>query len=299
MTVIKKIISVLLSFSLMLLTIAICLLSILPTFITPSTYLQAMEQAKVYQSIQENIQNGLDDIMLFNNIDRQTLREFISVEEVKEVVIGDVYALLAWLEGSSQKIEALDLSSYETRFDERMAAFFSENQYYLDEAAKADVELMKQDAMQIMKGNLRLLDFDQITNMSELQQVMKSLEALNFKSLAAGLVGLVMLIVGLQVLLSPRSRRQQKRKKYEIGLLYSGYGIVAGGLFIFIVFFSGIQSGFYHHIAIQVSYLRESISYLIAHTFKTLSILGLLSAGIGFMFMIPYWQRLYKKCMAS
>ena len=299
MTVIKKIISVLLSFSLMLLTIAICLLSILPTFITPSTYLQAMEQAKVYQSIQENIQNGLDDIMLFNNIDRQTLREFISVEEVKEVVIGDVYALLAWLEGSNQKIEALDLSSYETRFDERMAAFFSENQYYLDDAAKAEVELMKQDAMQIMKGNLRLLDFDQITNMSELQQVMKSLEALNFKSLAAGLVGLVILIVSLQVLLSPRSRRQQKRKKYEIGLLYSGYGIVAGGLFIFIIFFSGVQSGFYHHIAIQVSYLRESISYLIAHTFKTLSILGLLSAGIGFMFMIPYWQRLYKKCMAS
>ena len=156
---------------------------------------------------------------------------------------------------------------------------------------------MKQDAMQIMKGNLRLLDFDQITNMSELQQVMKSLEALSFKSLAAGLVGLVILIVGLQVLLSPRSRRQQKRKKYEIGLLYSGYGIVAGGLFIFIVFFSGVQSGFYHHIAIQVSYLRESISYLIAHTFKTLSILGLLSAGIGLMLMIPYWQRLYKKCM--
>ena len=298
MTVIKKIISVLLSFSLMLLTIAICLLSILPTFITPSTYLQAMEQAKVYQSIQENIQNGLDDIMLFNNIDRHTLREFITVEEVKEVVIGDVYALLAWLEGDNQKVEALDLSSYETRFDDRLATFFSENQYYLDEAAKADVELMKQDAMQIMKGNLRLLDFDQITNMSELQQVMKSLEALNFKSLAAGLVGLVILIVGLQVLLSPRSRRQQKRKKYEIGLLYSGYGIVAGGLFIFIVFFSGVQSGFYHHIAIQVSYLRESISYLIAHTFKTLSILGLLSAGIGLMLMIPYWHRLYKKCLA-
>ena len=116
--------------------------------------------------------------------------------------------------------------------------------------------------------------------------------------LAGGLVGVATLIVGLQVLLSPRSRRQKKRKKYDIGLLYSGYGIVAGGLFIFIIFFSGVQSGFYHHIAIQVSYLRESISYLIAHTFKTLSILGLLSAGIGFMFMIPYWHRLYKRCLA-
>lgn len=38
--------------------------------------------------------------MLFNNIDRQTMREFIPVEEVKEVVIGDVYVLLAWLEVS-------------------------------------------------------------------------------------------------------------------------------------------------------------------------------------------------------
>ena len=197
MTVIKKIISVLLSFSLMLLTIAICLLSILPTFITPSTYLQAMEQAKVYQSIQENIQNGLDDIMLFNNIDRQTLREFITVEEVKEVVIGDVYALLAWLEGGNQKIEALDLSSYETRFDERLATFFSENQYYLDEAAKADVELMKQDAMQIIKGNLRLLDFDQITGMSALQQVTQLIGMMNLKLLAGGVVGIAMLIVGV------------------------------------------------------------------------------------------------------
>lgn len=46
--------------------------------------------------------------------------------------------------------------------------------------------------------------------------------------LAGGLVGVATLIVGLQVLLSPRSLRQQKRKKYDIGLLYSGYGIVAG-----------------------------------------------------------------------
>lgn len=38
--------------------------------------------------------------MLFNNIDGQTMREFIRVVEVKEVVIGDVYALLAWLEVS-------------------------------------------------------------------------------------------------------------------------------------------------------------------------------------------------------
>ena len=296
MTVIKKIIPVLLSLSLMLLTIAICLLSILPTFMTPSTYLQAMEQAKVYQSIQENIQNSLDDLMLFNNIERQTMREFISVEEVKEVVIGDVYALLAWLDGSHQKVEALDLSLYEARFDDRLATFFSENQYYLDEAAKADVELMKQDAMQVVKGNLRLLDFDQITSMSELQKITQYIGTMNTRLLAGDLIVLALIIVGLQVLLSPRSRRRD-RKKYKLGLLYSGYGIVAGGLFIFIVFFSGIQSGFYHHIAIQVSYLRESISCLIESSFKTLSVLGLLSAGIGFIFMIPYWQRLYKRCL--
>ena len=95
MNIIRKIVMALLSFSLMILIMGICLLSTLPTFLTPATYLTAMEQANVYQSIQERIQNSLDDIMLFNNIDRQTMREFIPVEEVKEVVIGDVYALLA------------------------------------------------------------------------------------------------------------------------------------------------------------------------------------------------------------
>ena len=100
MNIISKILMALLSFSLMILIMGICLLSTLPTFLTPATYLTAMEQANVYQSIQERIQNSLDDIMLFNNIDRQTMRVFIPVEEVKEVVIGDVYALLVWLEGS-------------------------------------------------------------------------------------------------------------------------------------------------------------------------------------------------------
>ncbi|CUN66186.1 Uncharacterised protein [Turicibacter sanguinis] len=31
--------------------------------------------------------------MLLNNIERQSMREFIKLEEVKEIVMGNVYAL--------------------------------------------------------------------------------------------------------------------------------------------------------------------------------------------------------------
>ena len=37
---------------------------------------------------------------------------------------------------------------------------FRDNHYYLDEDWKQEVDLMKQNVMQIVKGNLRLVDFD-------------------------------------------------------------------------------------------------------------------------------------------
>ena len=38
--------------------------------------------------------------MLLNNIERQSMREFIKLEEVKEIVMGNVYAVLSWLNGA-------------------------------------------------------------------------------------------------------------------------------------------------------------------------------------------------------
>ena len=145
MKIVNKIITTLLSLCLMLLMMAICLLSSVPAFFSPSTYLSALEEANAYKSIQESIQNSLDDIMLFNNMDRQAMREFMTVEEVKEVVVGDVYALLSWLNGTGKNVAPLDVSIYEARFDERINTFFLENQYYLDDDAKQDVELMKKN----------------------------------------------------------------------------------------------------------------------------------------------------------
>lgn len=298
MKIVNKIITTLLSLCLMLLIMAICLLSSLPAFFSPSTYLSALEEANAYKSIQENIQNSLDDIMLFNNIDRQAMREFMTVEEVKEVVVGDVYALLSWLNGTGKNVAPLDVSIYEARFDERINTFFLENQYYLDDDAKQDVELMKKNAMQVIQGNLRMLNYDQLTSMDSLQKVTSLIGMMNIKLVVCGLAAIAIVIVGILTLISPRSRRRNRRKKYELGLLWSAYGIVAGGLMIFIIFFSGVQSKFYNHIAINVGYLRESLSILIGNALQNISIFGLVAALIGFILMIPYWAKLYKKCMA-
>ena len=99
MKLIQKLISVLLSLGLMFVIMAFCLLSSLPQFLTPETYLSVMEEANVYQSMKESIQGSIDDVMLLNNIERQSMREFIKLEEVKEIVMGDVYAVLSWLNG--------------------------------------------------------------------------------------------------------------------------------------------------------------------------------------------------------
>lgn len=178
------------------------------------------------------------------------------------------------------------------------ATFFKDHQYYLDDQAKADVELMKQDAMQVIKGSLRVLDFEKLMEIPALTKVPQLVGLLNVKLIVAMLGVLAVLIIGVMMFLSPRSRKKHHRKKVEVGLLYAAYGLVAGGLLVFIIFFSGVQSGFYEHIAVHVDYLRESVGYLIKDRLQFLSLAGLVFACIGFLLMIPYWRRLYRKCMA-
>lgn len=298
MKVIKKIITILISITLMFIIIGLCLLSSLPAFMNPSTYLNVMEQAGIYQMIQENIQNSLDDLMLINNIDRQTMNQFITIHEVKEIVNEDVYRFFMWLDGTGSQMEALNLTTYESRFDERLATFFRDNHYYLDDEQKQDVASMKQAMLQIINGNIRVLKLEEITKLSMLNKLTSLIQVMNVRIVACALVIVVLILTAFLVLLSPRSRRKNRRKKVEVGLLWSGYGIVAGGLFVFIIFFSGLLSGFYQNIAIQVNYLHNSLSRLIETALKMLSGYGLLAVGLGVILMLPYWYKLYKKCMS-
>lgn len=298
MKVIKKIITILISITLMFIIIGLCLLSSLPAFMNPSTYLNVMEQAGIYQMIQENIQNSLDDLMLINNIDRQTMNQFITIHEVKEIVNEDVYRFFMWLDGTGSQMEALNLTTYESRFDERLATFFRDNHYYLDDEQKQDVASMKQAMLQIINGNIRVLKLEEITKLSMLNKLTSLIQVMNVRIVACALVIVVLILTAFLVLLSPRSRRKNRRKKVEVGLLWSGYGIVAGGLFVFIIFFSGLLSGFYQNIANQVNYLHNSLSRLIETALKMLSGYGLLAVGLGVILMLPYWYKLYKKCMS-
>lgn len=313
MKLVNKIMTVLLSLCLMFVIMFICLLSSVSRFLEPQTYHEALKKADAYTAIQESIQDNLIDVMLFNNIEMNVIEDFISADEVKQFVSSDVDAMLSWLKGSGQKIEALDLSPYEGRFDERIANFFRDNQYYLDDEAKTDVEVMKENVIQIIKGYLRLFDFEKLTASEPLMKVTKLIGMIDFKLIIGGLVVVVLALVGLIVACAPRtmrrrsstsdkpkkSPRRKSRKKIEDGLLWSGYGILAGGLIIFIIFFSGVQSGFYHYTVIQVAYLKECIAILIDEWFTSLYLYGLLAAGVGILLIIPYWWRLYKKYMMN
>ena len=286
MKYVKQMMTVLFSLCLMFVIMLICLLSSLPILLEPKTYQSTLEAVSAYSAIQESIQNSLDDMLLINNIERQTLNEFITVDEVKQVVSQDMDALLAWLTGTGPQLEALDLSCYEARFDKRLALFFRDNNYYLNEAEKQDVEVMKQNALQIIQGNLRVLEWDALTQTEPFTYVPKIIGLLNVK-----LILIVLMIAGTILM---GGLLLMHRKKLTEGLLWSGYGLLAGGLIIFIVFFSGIQSGFYHHIAIQVNYLQESIGLIIGTVFHSLVVSGLIAALIGILFMTPYWVKLYQ-----
>ena len=65
---------------------------------------------------------------------------------------------------------------------------------------------MKQIVVQIVKGNLRLVDFDQLTQMTGLQKLTSLISEMNLKLMAGVLAGIVLLLVGVLVFLSERSR---------------------------------------------------------------------------------------------
>lgn len=286
---VKQIITVLLSLCLMFVIMLICLLSSLPTFLTPKTYHETLEQVNAYTLIQESIQNSLDDLLLINNISRETLSEFVTVEEVKQVVSQDVDALLAWLNGTGPQLSALEMSQYEARFDERMATFFRDNQYYLNDTEKQDVEVMKQSVMNMIRGNLRLLDFDVLTQTAPFTVIPKLIQFVDINLIVMGL-GIIVVIISTILLI-------MSRRQITEALLWIGNSILAGGLIIFTLFFSGIQSGFYKHIAIQVTYLRQTIGLLIEAWFTTLYRFGLIAIGLGVLILLPYWIKAYKDFM--
>lgn len=286
---VKQIITVLLSLCLMFVIMLICLLSSLPTFLMPQTYHEALEQVNAYTYLQESIQNSLDDLLLINNISRDTLSEFVTVGEVKQAVSQDVDALLAWLNGTGPQLSALEMSQYEARFDERIATFFRDNQYYLNDTEKQEVEVMKQSAMNMIRGNLRMLDFDVLTQTAPFTVIPKMIQLVDINLIVMGL-GIISVIISAIFLI-------MSRRKITEALLWIGNSILAGGLIIFTLFFSGIQSGFYKHIAIQVTYLRQAIGLLIEEWFTTLYRFGLIAIGIGILLLLPYWIKAYKDCM--
>ena len=286
---VKQIITVLLSLCLMFVIMLICLLSSLPTFLMPKTYHEALEQVNAYTYLQESIQNSLDDLLLINNISRDTLSEFVTVEEVKQVVSQDVDALLAWLNGTGPQLSALEMSPYEARFDERIATFFRDNQYYLNDTEKQEVEVMKQSALNMIRGNLRMIDFDVLTQTAPFTVIPKLIQLVDINLIVIGL-GIISVIISTILLI-------MSRRQITEALLWIGNSILAGGLIIFTLFFSGIQSGFYKHIAIQVTYLRQAIGLLIEEWFTTLYRFGLIAIGIGILLLLPYWIKAYKDCM--
>ena len=92
---------------------------------------------------------------------------------------------------------------------ERMNTFFRDHQYFLDESAKKDVEVMKQNALQFIEGYVRLLDFEKLTQTPLLQMIPKLISYLNL--VIVGLVLLTFIFIGLNVALSPRSQSSRKK----------------------------------------------------------------------------------------
>lgn len=143
---------------------------------------------------------------------------------------------------------------------------------------------MKENVIQIIKGYLRLFDFEKLMASEPLMKVTKLIGMIDFKFIIGGLVVVALALVGLIVACAPRtirrrsstsdkpkkSSRRKSCKKIENGLLWSGYGILAGGLIIFIIFCSAVQSGFYHYTVIQVAYLKSCIAILIDDWFTSL-----------------------------
>ena len=107
---------------------------------------------------------------------------------------------------------------------------------------------------------------------------------------AKALIGTIVLNILLLSLFFAIWKRRKAR-----AYAWIGYTLVAAGMIVFLLSFSGYLSKFYEYVIIAIPYVVEAVGFIIKKYLLNMSIIGCVITCMGIFCMSFYWKHLYKR----
>ena len=284
----KKVILSFIIGSLLMFSIILSILSVFTKVILLNyeTYINMLEEKETYRQIYEFLEGNLEYALTINNIQSSVKDDVISLEEVEYEVNSIIRNTVNYFVTGINEINPIDTNKYLERLNENLDNYIRDNSIHIDSNIQNELDILKSDISQIIQSELEIINSDIIIN-SSICTILSRITTLFIRTLY--LVPIILSVV-FTLILSFIWRNDITRL-----FQWLGNSIIAAGLFIFIIFFSGYISGFYNNVIIDIIYLKEFVASLIKSWTIILTLSGAIISIVGFLMLIPIIKNYIKR----
>ena len=284
----KKVILSFIIGSLLMFSIILSILSVFTKVILLNyeTYINMLEKKETYRQIYEFLEGNLEYALTINNIPSSVKDGVISLEEVEYEVNSIIRNTVNYFVTGINEINLIDTNKYLERLNENLDNYIRDNSIHIDSNIQNELDILKSDISQIIQSELEIINSDIIIN-SSICTILSRITTLFIRTLY--LVPIILSVV-FTLILSFIWRNDITRL-----FQWLGNSIIAAGLFIFIIFFSGYISGFYNNVIIDIIYLKEFVASLIKSWTIILTLSGAIISIVGFLMLIPIIKNYIKR----
>lgn len=256
------------------------------TLINENTYKSVFEKVGTYDKVLESIEDNVSYALVVNNIPKDTLKGIISKEEVVDTMDSITDSFIGFLKGESSVV-SYDIGEYKKRIDNGINKYLRDKNVYLNESQNNDIENMKATILNIIDGELQIINFSELSKSNAMIIVSKIVSVLNSNIVLIGTIVVNILLLSLFFVIWKR----RKARAYA----WIGYTLVAAGMIVFLLSFSGYLSKFYDYVIIAIPYVAEAVGFIIKKYLLNMSIIGGVVTCMGVFCMSFYWKHLYKR----
>lgn len=283
----KKILSFLMALVLMFFVLATISEAFLQkVFFNELTYVNEIKASGTYDKIYTSINEDLQYMLLSNNIPVDTLKNIITIDEVKSLVQDSIFNISGFVFKGGKKPEAIDYKVFTDRFDERINAFIANNKIEKTEELTKTMEDLKKTTTSIIKSKIEFINVDKVSKSSSVVKLVKLFNIVG----SPWLLTILFVIDGVFIALFMVLWRHRINRAFA----WSGYSVLSAGLLTFLLFFSGYLSKFYKNVPLSTLYLKTMVGQVIKKYLITLTFMGVFCMILGIAMISVRWIHIYK-----
>lgn len=269
-------------------SIIISVLSLFTKFIVLNSdkYIDILEKKEIYAQMYEFLDGNLGYALIVNNIESDVKDGVISKEELETEVNSFIKSLMSYFVTGINEVKKVDVDKYSSRFSENLNDYIRKNSIFVNSNTQNSIDILKGEISQIIKNELEIINSDIIIN-SSFSMILARITS----AFVRGFYLIPIIVVGILILILNFIWRGDNLRFLQ----WIGSSLIAAGLFIFILFFSGYISEFYNNVSIYTIYLRNFVSNLIKYWMLTLWVSGMIITTLGTLMLIPLIKNYIKR----